>query len=335
MATNNGAVEMAASKERVVCVTGAGGFVASWLVKLLLHRGYIVKGTLRNPDDPKNSHLKELEGAKERLILCKADLLDYNSLLQAIDGCRGVFHTACPVIEDARLVLEASVTGTRNVVKACGEVGVSRLVLTSSWGAVYMDPSRSKDVVLDDKCWSDLEFCKNSKHWYCYGKTAAEQAAWELAREKGVDLVVVNPVLVLGPLLQPTVNASTMHILKYLNGSTKTYVNAVQAYVDVRDVALAHLLVFESPTAAGRYLCGETCLHRADVVQILSDLFPHYPIPTVCSDKIKAREGPYKLSSQRLKDLGMVFTSISECLQETVESLQEKGHIIPIPHQLA
>ncbi|XP_058073608.1 cinnamoyl-CoA reductase 1-like isoform X4 [Magnolia sinica] len=319
---------------RVVCVTGAGGFIASWLVKLLLERGYKVKGTVRNPDDAKNSHLKELEGAKDRLILCKADLLDYKSLLEAINGCDGVFHTACPVIVDLtlqELTLEPNVTGTKNVINASAEARVGRVVFTSSIGAVYMDPNRSKDAVVDESCWSDLEFCKNTKNWYCYGKTVAEQAAWELSRQRGVDLVVVNPVLVLGPLLQPNINASTAHILKYLTGSAKTYANAIQSYVDVRDVAAAHLLVLESPSAAGRYLCGESCLHRADVVQLLSDLFPQYPIPTKCSDQIKPRAKPYKLSNQRLKDLGLIFTPVRQSLHDTVKSLQEKGHI-PINH---
>jgi cinnamoyl-CoA reductase len=118
------------------------------------------------------------------------------------------------------------------------------------------------------------------QNWYCYGKAVAEQAAWEVAKEKGVDLVVVNPVLVLGPLLQPNVNASVVHVLKYLTGSAKTYANSVQAYVHVRDVALAHILVLETPSASGRYLCAESVLHRGDVVQILAKLFPEYPIPT-------------------------------------------------------
>lgn len=118
------------------------------------------------------------------------------------------------------------------------------------------------------------------QNWYCYGKAVAEQAAWEAARERGVDLVVVTPVLVLGPFLQPTVNASIVHILKYLTGSAKTYANSIQAYVHVKDVAMAHILVFENPSASGRYLCAESVLHRGDVVQILSKLFPEYPIPT-------------------------------------------------------
>jgi cinnamoyl-CoA reductase len=101
-----------------------------------------------------------------------------------------------------------------------------------------------------------------------------------LARQRGVDLVVVNPVLVIGPLLQPTVNASIGHILKYLDGSASKFANAVQAYVDVRDVADAHLRVFECAAASGRHLCAERVLHREDVVRILAKLFPEYPVPT-------------------------------------------------------
>ncbi|KAB5564909.1 hypothetical protein DKX38_004963 [Salix brachista] len=317
---------------QTICVTGAGGFIASWMVKLLLDKGYTVRGTARNPADPKNSHLRELEGAQERLTLCKADLLDYESLKEAIQGCDGVFHTASPVTDDPEQMVEPAVNGTKNVIIAASETKVRRVVFTSSIGAVYMDPNKSPDAVIDESCWSDLEFCKNTKNWYCYGKAVAEQAAWDMAEEKGVDLVVVNPVLVLGPLLQPTVNASIVHILKYLTGSAKTYANSVQAYVHVRDVALAHILVFETPSASGRYLCSESVLHRGEVVEILAKFFPEYPIPTKCSDEKNPRKQPYKFSNQKLKDLGLEFTSVKQCLYETVKSLQEKGHL-PIPKQ--
>ncbi|ONK68931.1 uncharacterized protein A4U43_C05F17520 [Asparagus officinalis] len=256
---------------KTVCVTGAGGFIASWLVKLLLERGYTVKGTVRNPDDPKNNHLKALEGAKERLILCKADLLDLDGLRAAVEGCDGVFHTASPVTDDP--------------------------------------------------------------NWYCYGKAVAEKAAYETAAERAIDLVVINPVLVQGPLLQPNINASLMHVLKYLNGSAKTYTNAVQAYVDVRDVAEAHVRVFEAPEAKGRYLCAESVLHRGDVVRILAKLFPEYPLPTKCSDEKNPPKKPYKFSNQRLKDLGIEFIPVTQCLYETVKSLQEKGHLPIVPSE--
>ncbi|XP_031273559.1 cinnamoyl-CoA reductase 1-like [Pistacia vera] len=156
-------VDSAPVSGQTICVTGAGGFIASWMVKLLLERGYNVKGTVRNPDDPKNGHLRELEGAKERLTLCKADLLDYESLKDAINGCDGVFHSASPVTDDPEQMVEPAVIGTKNVIVAAAEAKVRRVVFTSSIGAVYMDPNRSPDVVVDESCWSDLEFCKNTK----------------------------------------------------------------------------------------------------------------------------------------------------------------------------
>ncbi|KAK4754256.1 hypothetical protein SAY87_002360 [Trapa incisa] len=315
---------------KTVCVTGAGGFIASWLVKLLLERGYTVRGTVRNPEDPKNAHLRELQGAEERLRLCRADLLDLDSLREAINGCDGVFHTASPVTDDPEAMLEPAQNGTKNVILAAAEAKCRRVVFTSTIGAVYMDPNRSPDVVVDESCWSDLEFCKRTKNWYCYGKVMAEKAAWDVAKEKGIDLVVVNPVLVLGPLLQPTVNASTVHILKYLTGAVKTYANSVQAYVHVKDVARAHLLVFETPSASGRYICAESMLHRGEVVEILAKLFPEYPVPTKCSDELNPRAKPYKFTVQKLKDLGMEFIPVKQCLYETVKSLQEKGHL-PLP----
>eukprot|EP00252_Welwitschia_mirabilis_P013770 TRINITY_DN3032_c0_g1_i3.p2 TRINITY_DN3032_c0_g1~~TRINITY_DN3032_c0_g1_i3.p2 ORF type:complete len:203 (+),score=33.19 TRINITY_DN3032_c0_g1_i3:1659-2267(+) len=165
------------------------------------------------------------------------------------------------------------------------------------------------------------------QNWYCYGKMVAEQAAWERANEKGLDLVVVIPCLVLGPLLQPGINLSVLHILKYLNGSAKTYTNAVQAYVHVRDVAEAHILVYENPSSSGRYFCAESVLHRGDVVDILAKLFPQYQLPTECSDKLKPRKKPFKISNQKLKDLGLEFTPTKQTIYETVISLQEKGQI--------
>lgn len=104
--------------------------------------------------------------------------------------------------------------------------------------------------------------------------------AWKESKLRGVDMVSISPVLVIGPLLQPCINASTGHILKYLTGAVKNYTNSVQAYVDVRDVAAAHVLLFETPSAKGRYICSETSLHRGEVVEILAKYFPEYPIPT-------------------------------------------------------
>ncbi|WOL18325.1 cinnamoyl-CoA reductase 1-like [Canna indica] len=314
---------------QTVCVTGAAGFIASWLVKRLLERGYTVRGTVRNPDDPKNAHLRSLEGSEERLTLVKANLLDPDSLRAAVEGCHGVFHTASPVTDDPAQMIEPAIQGARNMISAAADAGVRRVVFTSSIGAVYMNPNRGLDAAVDESCWTDLDYCKNTKNWYCYGKTVAEQAAWEVAGERGLDLVVVNPVLTLGPLLQSTVNASTAHVVKYLTGSATTYVNASQAYVDVRDAAEAHVKVYEAPAAKGRYICAESSLHRGELVRILAKFFPEYPIPTKCKDEVNPPKKGYKFTNQKLKDLGLDFTPVNQCLYDTVKSLQDKG-LLPI-----
>ncbi|GLJ18253.1 hypothetical protein SUGI_0322850 [Cryptomeria japonica] len=146
-----------------VCVTGAGGFIASWLIKMLLSRGYIVKGTVSDPNDKNYNHLKELEGEEERLELVKADILNPKSLMQAIKGCKGVFHMACPIIEDLAKVLQAAVKGTLNVLKAYNELGVKGVILTSSIGTIYLNPKRNPQAIVDEDCWSNLYYCIETK----------------------------------------------------------------------------------------------------------------------------------------------------------------------------
>ncbi|KAM0876794.1 hypothetical protein ACQ4PT_035942 [Festuca glaucescens] len=91
-----------------VCVTGGGGFIGSWLVKLLLSRGYAVHATVRDPRDAKNAFLMQLDGASENLQLIKADMLDYDTVAAAFAGCEGVFHVATPVPEQKMIDPQAS-----------------------------------------------------------------------------------------------------------------------------------------------------------------------------------------------------------------------------------
>ncbi len=112
---------------------------------------------------------------------------------------------------------------------------------------------------------------------YCYAKTMAEMAAPEEAAKRGLELAVVVPSMTMGPMLQQTLNFSSNHVARYLMGTKKSYPNAAAAYVDVRDVARAHVVVYERPEARGRYLCIGTVLHRAELLRMLRDLFPQYP----------------------------------------------------------
>ncbi|CAA6666882.1 unnamed protein product [Spirodela intermedia] len=316
-----------------VCVTGAGGFIGSWLVNLLLQKDYTVRATVRNPEDPKNRHLKKLPGAEEKLTLWRADVLHRAGLAEAINGCDGVFHTASPVTNDQDKIVVA-VEGTKNVLNIAADAAVRRVVLTSSYGAVHMNPHRSPEDTVDEGCWSDLDFCRKTNNWYCYAKMMAEQAAWEIAEERGLNLMVVVPPVTFGPMLQPMLNDSGLHLAKYLSGRKKAFPNAVQGYVHVKDIAAAHILVYETPSAGGRYLCIAEVLHRADLIGLLNEMFPQYPITNRCEDELSLRVKPYKFSNQRLIDLGLKFIPVKQAIYEMVVSLVENGHLPLIPSKI-
>ncbi|CAO2169000.1 unnamed protein product [Urochloa humidicola] len=328
-APNNGE-----QQQQLVCVTGAGSFIGSWVVKELLLRGYRVRGTARDPADGKNAHLLALEGAKERLTLCRADVLDYESLRAAFRGCHGLFHVASPLSNDPGLV-PVAVDGTRNVINAAACESVRRVVLTSSYGAAHMDPHRSPDAVLDETYWSDYDFCRGTDNWYCCAKMMAEIAATEAAARLGLQLAVVLPCMTVGPTLQQGPSLSNNHVARLLTGAVKAYPNAVAAYVDVRDVARAHVLAYEANQglATKRYLCAAAVLHRAQLVGILRELFPQYPVTAKCEDDGRPMTRTYRFSNQRLRDLGLEFTPLKKSLYETVICMQEKGHLPVIAKQ--
>ncbi|KAI9078249.1 hypothetical protein K1719_039751 [Acacia pycnantha] len=276
---------MSINAGKLVCVTGASGYIASWLVKLLLHRGYTVKATVRDPNDPKKvDHLLNLDGAKERLHFIKANLLDEGSFDPVVEGCEGVFHTASPFYHDVKdpqaELLDPAVKGTLNVLKSCAKFpSVRRVVLTSSIVAVaYNGKPRTPEVVVDEAWFSDPDLCRASQLWYVVSKTLAEEAAWKFTKDNNIDMVTINPAMVIGPLLQPTLNTSAAAILSIINGA-QTFPNISFEWINVKDVANAHIQAFEVPSANGRYCLVERVAHYSKVVKILRELYPQLPLP--------------------------------------------------------
>ncbi|PPD85880.1 hypothetical protein GOBAR_DD17165 [Gossypium barbadense] len=339
---------MSTGEGKTVCVTGASGYIASCLVKHLLLRGYTVKASVRDPSDPrKTQHLLALEGAEERLKLFKANLLEEGSFDSGVEGCDGVFHTASPFYHDVTdpqvdvefftyminplvstaELLDPAVKGTLNVLNSCANTpAVKRVVLTSSIAAVtYNGKPRTPDVVVDESWFTDPEYCKNLKLWYVVSKTIAEDSAWKFAKEKGLDMVVVNPAMVIGPLLQPTLNTSAAAVLSLIKGA-QTFPNATFGWVNVKDVANAHIQAFEIPSASGRYCLVERVAHCSEVVKMLSELYPSFQLPEKCADD-KPYVPTYQVSKEKAKTLGIEFTPLDVSLKETVESLKEKGFV--------
>ncbi|CAL9039325.1 unnamed protein product [Musa banksii] len=229
---------------KVVCVTGASGFIASWLVKLLLQRGYTVRASVRDPADQRRLCTCVLWREPPRGCFClKATLLEEGSFDAVVEGCDGVFHTASPlylaVTNPQAELIEPAVKGTLNVLASCKKWSVKKVVVTSSMAAVlYNSKPLTPDVVVDETWFSSPEVCEQQKQWYVLSKTLAEEAAWKFSKENGIDIVTINPGMVIGPLLQSTFNTSSAAILNLINGSS-TFPNATFGWVNVQDVAMA------------------------------------------------------------------------------------------------
>ncbi|XP_027090627.1 cinnamoyl-CoA reductase 2 [Coffea arabica] len=321
-----------AKKEEVVCVTGGSGYIGSWLVRLLLDRGYTVHATVKDLKDEKETkHLEALEGAESRLRLFEIDLLNYDSIVSAVTGTTGVFHLASPCIvekvdDPENELLAPAINGTINVLTAAKELGVRRVVVTSSISAIIPSPNWPADKVKNEECWADEEYCKQKGVWYPLSKTLAEKAAWKFAKEKGLDIVVVNPGTVMGPILPPALNASMLMILRLLQGCTNTYEDVFMGSVHVKDVALAHILVYENSSSTGRHLCLEAISQYGDFAAMVAELYPEYKVPRLPKDTqpglLRAKDG-----AKKLMDLGLQFIPMEQIIRDAVESLKGNGFI--------
>jgi nucleoside-diphosphate-sugar epimerase len=233
-----------------VLVTGASGYIGSWIVRLLLEAGRTVHGTVRNPQ--KTSGLEHLHKLSDdhpgRLRLFKADLLEPASFDEATDGCDLVMHTASPFLlsgfKDAQEALvRPALEGTRNVLDTVNRTqSGKRVVLTSSVVAIYGDARESRDVpggIFTDEHWNTTSSVDHQP--YPYSKTVAEQEAWRYQKaQERWDMVTIHPGLVLGPALTNASDSASLSTMKqFTDGTLLTGAPALtMGVVDVRDVAM-------------------------------------------------------------------------------------------------
>ncbi|KAH0940646.1 hypothetical protein HID58_000283, partial [Brassica napus] len=268
--------------------------------KRLLLEGYEVIGTVRDPGNEKKlAHLRKLEGAKERLRLVKADLMEDGSFDKAIMGCQGVFHTASP-----EEILKPAIEGTLNVLRSCMKnQSLKRVVLTSSSSTVRIRDDFDPNIPLDESVWTSVELCNRFQVWYALSKTLAEQAAWKFCEENGIDLVTVLPSFLVGPSLPPDLCSTASDVLGLLKGETEKFQwHGQMGYVHIDDVASTHILVFEHEAAGGRYICSSNVVSLEELVSFLSARYPSLPIPKRFE---KLNRLHYDFDTSKIKSLGV------------------------------
>ncbi|MEX1132982.1 MAG: NAD-dependent epimerase/dehydratase family protein [Flavobacteriales bacterium] len=345
-------------RTKPVLVTGANGYVASWLVKRLLDDGLTVHAAVRNPkDDKKIAHLKKAAAtSKGQIKFFASDLLTPGSYKEAMEGCELVYHTASPFTSDVKdaqkELIDPAVNGTANVLNSANAVSsVKRVVVTSSCAAIYTDAIDTVNAPggrLTEEIWNTTASLEYQP--YSYSKTLAEMKAWEIEKSQDRwDLVTVNMSLVLGPALNPgNTTSESINILKMLGGG-EMKMGAPKigiGLVDVRDVAEAHFKAGYTPSAKGRYI---TSAHATDFLEMGTVLLPKYgdrfPLPKKAlpkwllmvvgpfTNKLFTRsfirknvDVPWNADNSKIKkELGMSFRPMKETMEDSFQNLIDEG----------
>jgi nucleoside-diphosphate-sugar epimerase len=243
-----------------VLVTGGSGFIANHCILGLLAAGHRVRATVRSLQRAAEVRkVLEEAGRNPDLSFVAANLERDEGWQEAVDGNEYVLHVASPFpprspAHEDDLIVPAR-EGTLRVLRAARAAGVRRVVLTSSFAAIgYGYPPQQ--APFDETYWSKIDGTASA---YVKSKTLAERGAWKFIAEEGssLELAVVNPVAVLGPVLGTDLSASIQIVKRMLDGGMPAAPHLVFGVVDVRDVADMHLRAMTDPAAKGeRFLAA-------------------------------------------------------------------------------
>ena len=257
-------------------VTGGSGFIGSYCILQLLAAGHQVRTTVRNLN--RESDVRAMlraggAGPGERLSFVAADLESDAGWAEAVSGCEYVLHVASPfpagVPQSEQELIVPARDGALRVLRASRDAAVQRVVLTSSFAAVGYG-HRPQKAPFDETSWTNLD---GKVAPYVKSKTLAERAAWDFMDKEGgaLELCVVNPVAVFGPVLGPDFSTSILLLKRLLDGSVPGCPRLYFGVVDVRDVADLHLRAMTHPAAKGeRFLAvAGDCMSILDMARVL------------------------------------------------------------------
>ncbi|KAJ6581945.1 hypothetical protein B0H19DRAFT_1117104 [Mycena capillaripes] len=335
------------SKTSRVLVTGASGFLATHVIAKAFEAGYAVRGTVRSAAKGQAIQQKYTHMGDKFQFAIVDDLVN-GDLSDALKDISAVIHVASPftvTIEDPKKdLLDPAIEGTLNVLRSARKAGITRIVITSSIAAA-LDVTKGgawRDYTYTPADWNPLTYAQASSGTlpaiavYAASKKLAEEAAFDYAkRHPEVHITTINPVVVIGPPLQSVsspehLNTSSQLIYQLISGQMKTILpqaEGVPVFVDVRDVAEAHILALNNDALIGKRVllsAGEFLFYKT--VQMIAKERPELAsrLPSLEGVVNPEHEPICKVdTSIAEKELGISFMSYEKSLFDTIDSLLE------------
>ncbi|KAG1731354.1 uncharacterized protein EDB91DRAFT_1154692 [Suillus paluster] len=344
-----------------VLVSGANGYIAIWVVRALLEKGYSVRGTVRSEE--KAAHLRQLfssYGDKHEVVIVE-DITKEGAFDEAVKGVDAIEHTASPFhmnADDPDELINPAVNGTVGILKSALKHGqsVKRIVVTSSGAAIQRDsptPITVSELDWNEQC---LEIVREKGRGapammkYRASKTLAEKAAWEFWNQNKAnvswDLSVLNPPFVFGPAIHAVTTASSLNTSAMLfynhvahpnsSGATNEFLASTgTCWTDVRDLAGAHVLSLEKEAAGGeRIIISAGNWKWQDFIDAANAISPPPKLATGGLPKGNPGAGTghpstvhllYYETAKAARILGLKYRTITETTKDTLADYEAKG----------
>ncbi|EMD31995.1 hypothetical protein CERSUDRAFT_119302 [Gelatoporia subvermispora B] len=332
-----------------VLVTGANGYIAMWLVQSLLEQGFAVRGTVRS--EQKAEHLRKVFapfGDKLELVIVE-DITKEGAFDDAVQGVSAIAHTASPfhtrADEPDELIVPA-VQGTTSVLRSAARFGgpaLKRIAVTSSCAAV-LDPGAPR--LFSEADWNEASVAEVRAHGraapgiakYRASKTLAERAAWAFYEENkasvGWDLVVLNPPFVFGPVLHlvdapEKLNSSMLEWFDTVVKGAKdnaALVSQGSCWIDVRDLAEAHVRALTVPEAGGeRIIISAGPFKWQDWVTATRTITTDVPAGDTSYDPKATSHALNYDTSKAARVLKLEYRSMEDSIRDMLADFKAKG----------
>ncbi|RMY67241.1 hypothetical protein D0863_07923 [Hortaea werneckii] len=336
-----------------VLLTGGSGFIAAHVLDILLQHGHSVVTTVRSQDKAKKIADNHAQYGRDKLSFAIVeDIAKEGAFDEAVVSdppFETVIHTASPfhfnVTDVQKELLDPAIIGTTGILKSIKKSApsVKRVVITSSFASI-INPYKGSwpEHTYTETDWNPItqqQAIENPANGYRASKTFAERAAWEfLEKEKpNFSIATMCPPLVLGPIVHylnslDALNTSNQRVRDIMMGKAKEEIPPTGTFiwVDVRDLALCHVLAMEKEGAANkRFFITTGYFSNKEIAEIIGKNFPQYKegLPSASTPGGSyPEEGVYKIdNSNVVNTLGVKFRPLEESIVDTVKSLQAVG----------